>query len=209
MSDDELAFWMAIHATPRDSTPRLVFADWLDEHDQPERAELIRLQCATPFRQEVPPPITVEFASPPRLALANQSVNRVSAILFEHWKAWVPPLPEGRRVHCFSRGAPVATGSGLIGLRDLPPQLRLDVTTTTAGLFSVIHSPNANRVDHLTIMHGLRDDPEQLLLAAQVIGDSSLFFTLERFTVEGLSERHGSPIADGIRFILEGIEVVV
>ena len=30
----------------RDSdTPRLVYADWLDEHDQPLRAELIRVQC--------------------------------------------------------------------------------------------------------------------------------------------------------------------
>lgn len=34
----------AVLAAPEDDTPRLVFADWLDDHDQPERAEFIRLQ---------------------------------------------------------------------------------------------------------------------------------------------------------------------
>lgn len=37
-------FLVAIHAAPADDTPRLVFADWLDEHGQPDRAEFIRLQ---------------------------------------------------------------------------------------------------------------------------------------------------------------------
>jgi uncharacterized protein (TIGR02996 family) len=31
-----------------DDAPRLVYADWLEEHGRPERAELIRLQCALP-----------------------------------------------------------------------------------------------------------------------------------------------------------------
>lgn len=41
----EEAFISAIVASPDDDTLRLVFADWLDEHGQPDRAELIRLQC--------------------------------------------------------------------------------------------------------------------------------------------------------------------
>src|SRR5215208_6798469 len=36
----------AIRAAPDDDAPRLVYADWLDEHGQPERAEFIRVQCA-------------------------------------------------------------------------------------------------------------------------------------------------------------------
>ncbi len=39
------AFVQAIIESPDNDTPRLVFADWLDEHDEAERAELIRLQC--------------------------------------------------------------------------------------------------------------------------------------------------------------------
>src|SRR4051794_39166309 len=40
------AFLSSIHANPSDDTHRLVFADWLDEHDDP-RGEYIRLSCAT------------------------------------------------------------------------------------------------------------------------------------------------------------------
>lgn len=48
---DEAGFLAAIAADPDDNTARLVFADWLEEHDQPERAEFIRVQCrlAQPF----------------------------------------------------------------------------------------------------------------------------------------------------------------
>ena len=35
----------AIRAMPEEDTPRLVYADWLDENGQPERAEFIRVQC--------------------------------------------------------------------------------------------------------------------------------------------------------------------
>ena len=37
-------FLEAICATPQDDTPRLVYADWLDEHGDPARAEFIRVQ---------------------------------------------------------------------------------------------------------------------------------------------------------------------
>jgi uncharacterized protein (TIGR02996 family) len=40
------AFLRAIRADPEADLPRLVYADWLDEHDDPARAEFIRVQCA-------------------------------------------------------------------------------------------------------------------------------------------------------------------
>ena len=42
---DRDGFLAAIIAQPDDDVPRLVYADWLDEHGDPERAELIRVQC--------------------------------------------------------------------------------------------------------------------------------------------------------------------
>ena len=42
---DRDALLAAITADPDDDTPRLVYADWLDEHDEGERAEFIRAQC--------------------------------------------------------------------------------------------------------------------------------------------------------------------
>jgi uncharacterized protein (TIGR02996 family) len=41
---DELTLIAAVCADPDDDTPRLVLADWLDEHGQTDRAEFVRLQ---------------------------------------------------------------------------------------------------------------------------------------------------------------------
>jgi uncharacterized protein (TIGR02996 family) len=43
MDVEERALLAGIIANPEEDTPRLVYADWLQEHDQPERAEYIRL----------------------------------------------------------------------------------------------------------------------------------------------------------------------
>jgi uncharacterized protein (TIGR02996 family) len=43
---NESGFLASIVADPGDDTRRLAYADWLDEHDRPERAEIIRVQCA-------------------------------------------------------------------------------------------------------------------------------------------------------------------
>lgn len=43
---DEDALLRAILDRPDDDLPRLVLADWLDEHGEGERAEFIRVQCA-------------------------------------------------------------------------------------------------------------------------------------------------------------------
>ncbi len=43
-SAEEVAFRQEILDRPEDDTPRLVYADWLDDHGDPERAEFIRVQ---------------------------------------------------------------------------------------------------------------------------------------------------------------------
>lgn len=48
MSDRE-ALLATIRARPEEDTPRLVFADWLDEHGESERAALIRYSCSPKF----------------------------------------------------------------------------------------------------------------------------------------------------------------
>jgi uncharacterized protein (TIGR02996 family) len=44
--NDQVAFVRAICESPGDDAPRLVFADWLDDHEESGWAELVRLQCA-------------------------------------------------------------------------------------------------------------------------------------------------------------------
>ncbi len=79
---DEPAFMATILATPDDDTPRLVFADWLDERgteDDRARAALIRAQC----RAEVLPEGSRE-----RKALEREA----AALLRTHGKRWAAPL---------------------------------------------------------------------------------------------------------------------
>lgn len=44
-TDDGTALLAAIREHPEEDTPRLMYADWLEEHGERERAEFIRVQC--------------------------------------------------------------------------------------------------------------------------------------------------------------------
>jgi uncharacterized protein (TIGR02996 family) len=78
MTQDD-AFLQAIRETPFDDAPRLIYADWLEEYGQADRAEFIRVQC--------------------QLAPLTDSDSRWSALmrlaeslLRGHWNEWVGPL---------------------------------------------------------------------------------------------------------------------
>ncbi len=45
MDPTRLALLRTVCESPEDDAPRLVFADWLDENGEPERAEFVRVQC--------------------------------------------------------------------------------------------------------------------------------------------------------------------
>ena len=53
--NDEVAFLAAITAAPDDEALRLVYADWLEEHGDAARAELIRLQFEAERHEEWTP----------------------------------------------------------------------------------------------------------------------------------------------------------
>jgi uncharacterized protein (TIGR02996 family) len=59
-------------------TPRLVFADWLDEHDEGPRAEFIRTQ--------------IEAARLPKARTKSEPEKRANALLRKHGKAWAAAL---------------------------------------------------------------------------------------------------------------------
>jgi uncharacterized protein (TIGR02996 family) len=84
---DEAALLAAILARPDEDTPRLMYADWLDEHGQPERAEFIRIQCDP----------TADEAAEDRAAELEER-NRTK------WLAGLPQFPGARWE--FRRGFP-------------------------------------------------------------------------------------------------------
>jgi uncharacterized protein (TIGR02996 family) len=87
----EAAFLRDIHERPHDDTPRLVYADWLDEIGRPERAEFIRVQCRL---------AELVTGHPERPALEK----REYALWRKHTKAWQKPLPPRYRGNPFYRG---------------------------------------------------------------------------------------------------------
>ena len=79
MSEED-ALLAAIYANHDDDTPRLVYADWLDEHDQPERAEFIRVQIELASQEDQ------------RSAEFSRLWNRQDELLKAHEKEWTAHL---------------------------------------------------------------------------------------------------------------------
>lgn len=92
MTDDELALLRTIREYPDADLPRLVYADWLEERGDADRAEFIRLQIERHARAAGDP--------------AARSIGpREYQLLLEHeleWKAELPP--EFRNGAGFRRG---------------------------------------------------------------------------------------------------------
>src|SRR5262245_42219655 len=79
---------------PEDDVPRLVYADWLEEQGQSERAEFIRAQIQLARDPD---------DSPERRALAF----RARELLDQHEEEWIPrspPLPDVALEWSFRRG---------------------------------------------------------------------------------------------------------
>jgi uncharacterized protein (TIGR02996 family) len=92
------AFLQDIAASPDDDGPRLIYADWLDDHGEPERAEFIRAQCEA-FR--------LPEGDPRRHGLDQRAKELEEA----HAQKWLGPLWEFRskwgRGSNFRRGLPL------------------------------------------------------------------------------------------------------
>lgn len=100
-SSEQRALFAAICENPDDDTPRLVYADWVQEHGQPERGEFIRLQC--------------EYARQLRAGDPAPDAERMTALLESHGDLWQAELPTIRGVKWsgFWRGfAGVTVNSG-------------------------------------------------------------------------------------------------
>jgi uncharacterized protein (TIGR02996 family) len=84
------AFLQSIVETPDDDTPRLIYADWLDDQGDADRAEFIRLQCSL-GNQPVP---------------NTEETLRAEDLLDAHEHTWVEEFPESAefRAASFERG---------------------------------------------------------------------------------------------------------
>jgi uncharacterized protein (TIGR02996 family) len=85
------AFLQAIRAEPAEDAHRLVYADWLDDHGDADRAEFVRVQCALEGLAE----------DDPACAALKE---RERALLAAHRAEWIGALPAEVRECDFRRG---------------------------------------------------------------------------------------------------------
>jgi uncharacterized protein (TIGR02996 family) len=178
MSD--AAFLRAICAAPDDDTPRLVYADFLEEAGDPDRAAFVRLQC--------------ELARTPRyepLAVACHRHRREEAVLGSPWRHTLPELGSPRSLEwhperAFRRGF----GWGLVvrfvpALCDIAPRLFEEVPV------GELHLPTATL-----------DDWKRLAAAPWLARVKSVHFYGLTTPVEPIRVLCQSPHAAGIEEIV-------
>ncbi|MCI0701308.1 MAG: TIGR02996 domain-containing protein [Planctomycetia bacterium] len=94
MTSDGEALFRAICENPADDTARLVYADWLQENGQVERADFIRLQCEAWSLCPAYPTITE----------ARTAASRLLKEYGDLWHAELPVVPGVTWSDLFVRG---------------------------------------------------------------------------------------------------------
>lgn len=91
----EAAFLVDIVTHPEEDAPRLIFADWLDENGDPDRAEFIRVQCEMARLPACGHRIrTANLESCRRCNLGSLSWDILfSDLSTNYWHVWAAPLP--------------------------------------------------------------------------------------------------------------------
>jgi uncharacterized protein (TIGR02996 family) len=90
---EQQAFIETILAAPADDAPRLVYADWLEEHGDGARAEFIRVQCRVVGME----PPSGSFTGEPGRAEFDRLRRREQELLDAHAHVWLSDLPPGMR----------------------------------------------------------------------------------------------------------------
>jgi len=103
MPKEEEGLLRAIRDDPEDDSLRLVYADWLEEHGQPERAELIRVQIELGRRP----------LAPERYELLTE---RQTKLLTEDAPTWMGPLVAHLGYKYFPRGWSYRRGMPVVAL---------------------------------------------------------------------------------------------
>lgn len=193
--DEERALLAAIHADPREDTPRLVYADWLDEHDCSDLAEMIRLGIEA-----------AKTRTPP------QCVPRIRELGRRLLRKYVSPLPNRMRGAGWERGLPLI---GLtVDVREVNYRQILDGTRglyvlvlgirheTTAGLRAMLSHPALAQTLRLWIKPSSRFTPEDV----RVIAEWPRLRLLEQLS---FTERPVSPtVTDAVLSVLAPIITV-
>jgi uncharacterized protein (TIGR02996 family) len=174
-----LALLRACKEEPDEDGPRLVLADWLEDHGQPERAEFVRVQLE--LRRLGP--------GDPRLA---ELTRRQGELLQTHRKDWAVPF--GRKGVAFNRGLLCCFGPAT---RLLNPRLARPSTAPAWAWVETVH------------LHGLGEKDAGAIAACPLLSSlASLAVSVVEFTPGGPARVAGtlahSPHLSGLRWFCLG-----
>ncbi len=156
----EDAFLRAILDAPDDDAPRLVYADWLDDHGGGERAELIRAQVE-------------RLRLPPGDGREDELRRREGRLLFKQLQEWRARLGSGKADLVLRRGfvegmALAATSWQRLARKvtAATPLRRLRLYDAGPRLAALCRSPHLAGLTHLDLGGDGVDDEGARLLAA-------------------------------------------
>jgi uncharacterized protein (TIGR02996 family) len=186
----------AIAAHPAEDTPRLMYADYLDElggDSRTARAEFIRLHIHTS---------NLPYDAPEREA----AITRLDHLLCEWDTLWQKEMPPGfRQLSGYSRGFPYRAAAIATAIREAndDPRLHgirvLELEVDTVDLHTVFREPLFGRIAELTVRghylswsgcRGLAESRfpllESLSLARQRVGNLGVRFLCESWGLNKL-----------------------
>ena len=193
--DDERAFFDPIRDAPADDGPRLIYADWLDEHGQSDRAEFIRLQCALDRLPDDDRRIPILRDHERQLADANAT----------RWAADIAPLVTGWAFH---RGVIDSVSvdatqfiANAAALFELAPIRKVRFLEVGEHLAAVAQSPLLRHVRELDLSgNALSDRGPSLLARSPHLGKVvALDLGFTDLGTEGLKALADSPALGGLR----------
>jgi uncharacterized protein (TIGR02996 family) len=151
------AFLQAIREAPEDDGLRLICADWLEDHGEPERAEFIRAGCE---RERLPP------GDPRRQPLED----RLDDLLADHEMDWLGPA-DGLSAWEWNRGfvekvsvGPAPTLEPARPQFERHPVRAAGFGTVCGDLNQMIHSPFLERLRRMVFDVGEGPDDRAVLL---------------------------------------------
>jgi uncharacterized protein (TIGR02996 family) len=201
---NEPALLQGVLDAPDDDAPRLVYADWLEDDGQSERAELIRVQ------------IELERLAPYDAGHARLAA-RASALLRRYDEQWRPPLPgwaadrtwDGWRRGFLDRVAVAAryyVSTGAV-LCEAAPLRAVRLHYPQRWLATLAGSANLGLLPDLTLTGSLPDRPvEPLAASPHLVGVRSLCFDYTQVSDGTLIALARSPHATSLRALgVDGI----
>jgi uncharacterized protein (TIGR02996 family) len=194
-SAEERAFFDRIRDEPDDDGPRLIYADWLAEHGQDDRAEFVRLQCVLDRLPE-DDPRRPDLLQRERLLLEANEIR---------WTADLAPLVSA---WAFRRGVidAVSVDAGQFldagaAIFDRAPVRRVRFVNVGDRLTKLVQSPLLELVRELDLsVNPLGNGgPNLLARSRHLVRLDALDLGFTELGDKGLQKLAGSPVFAGLR----------